>query len=284
MWTCIFSAIKKHSGFLWRAALAAAVLAGPATAGEDGIQRLIQAYPQHLCGAEGNFLVWCDGERMPYDDGNSQKTHSQKLENADLQDQMEQPYPRGADYPVPPPTDFEPGRIRNEAFFRKMYGNNAEEVRRRLAPVEWLPRSGGQQLWVTTVNRVHERLKAVSDELDTLPASLRRFVDRPAGGFNWRVIAREKRLSPHSFGIAVDMNTSTADYWQWQRGGDRGPIAYRNRIPLEIVLIFEKHGFIWGGKWHHFDTPHFEYRPELLVKSPDPAPDGKPASPGTTGD
>lgn len=26
----------------------------------------------------------------------------------------------------------------------------------------------------------------------------------------------------------------------------------------------EKHGFIWGGCWYHYDTMHFEYRPELL--------------------
>jgi hypothetical protein len=39
---------------------------------------------------------------------------------------------------------------------------------------------------------------------------------------------------------------------------------FRNRLPVEIVQIFEKHGFIWGGKWEHFDTMHFEYRPELL--------------------
>jgi hypothetical protein len=35
----------------------------------------------------------------------------------------------------------------------------------------------------------------------------------------------------------------------------------------EIVDIFERHGFIWGGKWYHFDTMHFEYRPELLVRN-----------------
>ncbi|WP_265937085.1 M15 family metallopeptidase [Aliarcobacter butzleri] len=29
--------------------------------------------------------------------------------------------------------------------------------------------------------------------------------------------------------------------------------------------MFEKYGFIWGGRWYHFDTMHFEYRPELLV-------------------
>ncbi len=43
-----------------------------------------------------------------------------------------------------------------------------------------------------------------------------------------------------------------------------GAYAYKNEIPMEIVRIFEKHGFIWGGKWHHYDTMHFEYRPELL--------------------
>ncbi len=33
---------------------------------------------------------------------------------------------------------------------------------------------------------------------------------------------------------------------------------------MEIVRIFEKHGFIWGGRWYHYDTMHFEYRPELV--------------------
>ena len=35
-------------------------------------------------------------------------------------------------------------------------------------------------------------------------------------------------------------------------------------FPLEIVEIFERHGFIWGGRWKHYDTMHFEFRPELL--------------------
>ena len=41
-------------------------------------------------------------------------------------------------------------------------------------------------------------------------------------------------------------------------------IKYVNRIPKEIVKVFEKHGFIWGGRWYHYDTMHFEYRPELI--------------------
>ena len=38
-----------------------------------------------------------------------------------------------------------------------------------------------------------------------------------------------------------------------------------------LVTVFENHGFIWGGKWRHYDTMHFEYRPELLDSSPEPA-------------
>jgi hypothetical protein len=36
-------------------------------------------------------------------------------------------------------------------------------------------------------------------------------------------------------------------------------------IPLAIVEVFERHGFIWGGKWYHYDSFHFEYRPELIA-------------------
>jgi peptidoglycan LD-endopeptidase CwlK len=35
------------------------------------------------------------------------------------------------------------------------------------------------------------------------------------------------------------------------------------------VRVFEKHGFIWGGRWYHYDTMHFEYRPELIAMGAD---------------
>ena len=38
----------------------------------------------------------------------------------------------------------------------------------------------------------------------------------------------------------------------------------RTTVPKEIVDVFEKYGFIWGGRWYHYDTMHFEYRPELF--------------------
>ena len=68
-----------------------------------------------------------------------------------------------------------------------------------------------------------------------------------------------ERLSRHGCRIAaIDINAAHADYWLWRGSGER------HRIPPEIVDIFERHGFIWGGKWLHYDTMHFEYRPELL--------------------
>lgn len=250
--------------YITRLSLLIAVITNPAYAIADGITRLLQAYPEHLCKAEENTLIWCDGTTMSYDDGRANKNHQQKLENADLQEQMEQLYPQGAVYPSPPPLNFEPGRIRNEAFFKKMYGENAEEVTKHLVSIIWLPQTSGQRIKVTSINQIHEHLQAISNELDKLPVALKRFIDKPAGGFNWRVIAAEKRLSPHSFGIAFDINADTGNYWSWGNKPANRLLVYQNRVPIEIVSIFEKHGFIWGGKWYHFDTLHFEYRPELL--------------------
>jgi hypothetical protein len=35
--------------------------------------------------------------------------------------------------------------------------------------------------------------------------------------------------------------------------------------PKRVIDIFEKEGFIWGGKWTVWDNMHFEYRPELIL-------------------
>ena len=45
-------------------------------------------------------------------------------------------------------------------------------------------------------------------------------------------------------------------------------ITWKNRYPQAIVDAFEAEGFIWGGRWYHYDTMHFEYRPELLGTIP----------------
>jgi hypothetical protein len=37
------------------------------------------------------------------------------------------------------------------------------------------------------------------------------------------------------------------DYWQWAKAKD-GKRVWKNRIPLEIVEVFERCGFVCGGK------------------------------------
>ncbi len=85
-----------------------------------------------------------------------------------------------------------------------------------------------------------------------------------AGAYNCRQIARTGRLSMHAYGAAIDINVKHADYWRWAGPDNGNQNRHRNKLPFEIVRIFEKHGFIWGGKWYHYDTMHFEYRPELI--------------------
>lgn len=235
-----------------------------------GMRRLLTAYPGWFIGASPNALIWKDSTLMPFDDGIANKSFDGLLDSADLEDQvMAMPYPMGRDTFTPKRND-DPGRSRYEPFFLKMYGASKREVASNLTTIVWLPNSLKTPLKVTRLNGVDKKLEAISAELEKLPA-LRKYLENPGGTFNWRVISGTNRLSTHSFGITIDINTQFSNYWQWDyKNWQTEPkldIAYRNRIPLEIVRIFEKHGFIWGGRWYHYDTMHFEYRPELLANS-----------------
>jgi hypothetical protein len=75
-----------------------------------------------------------------------------------------------------------------------------------------------------------------------------------------------------SYGLAptniLDVNAKYSDHWRWASKAGNDP-KWQNQIPVPVVRIFEKHGFIWGGYWYHYDTMHFEYRPELLPAGED---------------
>ena len=227
------------------------------------LDNLVAAYPNVLAGHDAKVLHWRDGTVMPVSDGAANKTLPQLLRRASIIDQFRIPYPRGS-LERPPTVDADPGRFRNTAFFAKMYGDcHKGEVSPRLVSLLWLPKTWGQSIQITSLNDVDKHLRAVSDEIDALPEKIKRAAYPIAGTYNCRAVADTGQPSPHSYGIAIDLNTKFSDYWYWRPRGE--PIAYRNRMPEEIVAIFEKHGFIWGGKWYHFDTMHFEFRPELLI-------------------
>ena len=154
-----------------------------------------------------------------------------------------------------------------------MYGDcKAGGVAGNLVDVVWLPKKWGQTIKATRINGVANRLAKISSELDALPARFDQFLFPSAGTYVCRPIAGTAQISAHGHGIAIDIATKRAHYWRWSGGKAGGEIPYRNSIPFEIVEIFEKHGFIWGGKWYHYDTMHFEYRPELMATRADPDP------------
>jgi peptidoglycan LD-endopeptidase CwlK len=204
-----------------------------------------------------------DNHKINYDDGIENKTFDEMLNNPSLKNQMSIKYIKIDENPnYVPLKNEDAGRIRYEPFFKKMYGSNPKEIKKNLTKIIWFPKSSNKTLLVTTINDVHKKLQAISDELELLPKEIKSFVNNPEGVTNWRKISNTNRLSTHSFGIAIDINIKKSDYWEWQK--QDGKLKYKNKIPLEIVKIFEKHGFIWGGRWYHYDTMHFEYRPELL--------------------
>ena len=72
--------------------------------------------------------------------------------------------------------------------------------------------------------------------------------DEYAGCYYPRYIGYDpaKGLSLHSWGIAVDLNVP---------GNQRGTAGEMDR---QVVAIFKKWGFAWGGDWSYTDPMHFE--------------------------
>ena len=228
--------------------------------------RLVRAYPEWIAGADDRFVHLKNGGKFPISDGRADKSFDELLEHPDIDDMFYVPYPAGS-APGAPVKNTDPGRVRFEPLFVAMYGDcHRNEVAAKLKAVDWLPQHKGGKVSITAVNGVADALAAVSRALDQLPAEFVTFLVPNAGTYNCRDIAGSSMRSAHAYGAAIDINTKAADYWRWS-ANPQAPV-WKNRIPVEIVRLFEQHGFIWGGYWYHFDTMHFEYRPELLPEQP----------------
>jgi hypothetical protein len=118
---------------------------------------------------------------------------------------------------------------------------------------------------------VEEEVLETAESDRTLDRYIRQLGDLE--GYNWRTIAGTSSFSFHSYGIALDLIPYSYGgkqvYWRWTRSFYPEwfsiPSSARFLPPESLIAIFEKHGFIWGGKWLYFDNIHFEYRPEILI-------------------
>ena len=225
---------------------------------------LMLAYPKEITGVEKAddglvYVIAASGGKIAYDDGRD-KSFDEKLWNADVQDTMEQPYPPDMITAVPE-GNSDPGRVRCYALLSALYGGSQSEVEKSLrsvSPCGQFNQRGGAAAALESAFGDIAGLTIVSPNISG-------FVYPMSGTYNYRVIAGTNTLSPHAFGIAIDLASGPGDYWRWasREQAQKRLASY----PPELVRTMEAHGFIWGGKWAHFDYLHFEYRPELIIKA-----------------
>lgn len=208
------------------------------------------------------YLIMQNNNRVLYDD-KKEKSHEQKFYNSDLQDTLEQIYPLDMITDVMEEGE-DPGRIRSYSFLSNMYGGSKEAVQKNITNKSTYYGT----MMFNKVNGAADNLEKALNKVSELAkqnTKIYNFVSPTSGTFNYRVIQDTGQLSPHAFAIAIDLKSDPADYWKWcnrEKGGKRISI-----YPEEIVKTFEECGFVWGGKWAHFDILHFEYRPEIILKA-----------------
>jgi hypothetical protein len=66
------------------------------------------------------------------------------------------------------------------------------------------------------------------------------------GSYAWRPSRGSQKLSTHCWGIALDFNAETNGL------GEQGDMA------PEVIEMFVRHGWEWGGEWHRPDPMHFQ--------------------------
>ncbi|MDD5717717.1 MAG: M15 family metallopeptidase [Sulfuricurvum sp.] len=226
-------------------------------------QCYVEGYPDLIASADDNTLILKDGTRFPYRTDGDKTSWENKINHADLATQVAQSYRAKQ---TPPPYLFDPGRLRYQPFFQALYGKDQPSVEQNLVMIEWPTLKGSIKLPVTKIAGVDKKLYRIGQEIAALPKKERIWAEG-ATTYAYRVIKDTDRLSMHSFGIAIDLAPTKTQYWKDEATAETDRIGYHNTMPLSIVRIFEKHGFIWGGRWYHYDTMHFEYRPELLAPS-----------------
>jgi len=232
------------------------------------LQCLANAYPEYLAQPSSSEAIYSHaGQGYPFDPNATYSNFEDELERADLYSQLRQTYQTDP-LEGSPQRNEDPGRLRHTPLFLDMYGKSPAEVAGKLVTIHWAPCNC--KLQFSRVNGAAKALETVGEEIER--AGLSRFVSETMGTFNWRNIAGTQRLSMHAFGIAIDFKLPKrlGRYWRWD-GAYSSP---NKQFPEEIlrdgefnrvVRIFESHGFVWGGKWWHYDSIHFEYRPELTM-------------------
>jgi hypothetical protein len=180
-------------------------------------------------------------------------------------------YDYGTD-PVRRDSEAQPRISVSDDFLDALAGGTEREVRAASRLVDFL----GHRVFVHTLcadalARVDSRIR----ERAATSAEVRNYIAciKVVFSMKRRYVSGTRSKSYHAYGLALDVIPSSygrkAVYWRWSAAltdrWEQIPLSERWSPPREVVEAFEENGFVWGGKWHRFDTVHFEYRPEILA-------------------
>lgn len=278
---------------------------GAESTGQSELMALAAAYPDRISSAEihdgewalsmdGEWFFWAHGRLLPRAERGDWERYAQfrfyRYELGDLP-------------PLPSLDDESAARLkklleasrsnpprRSEAFLERLFrAGSLAETLHRIERVDFLGFS------VQVHERIAGALREVARDCEAARSSDSRTAAFLAGlaeidGFNFRDVAGTLARSYHSYGLAVDLiprsYAGKIPYWRWVMDKDdrwwATPYERRWSVPQPVVAAFERHGFVWGGKWLFFDAMHFEYRPEILLlarESTEPPAAAYPANP-----
>jgi hypothetical protein len=238
--------------------------------------------------------------KVPCSDGLNLSFYD-RMERMDVASILNLPFQKGL-IPLPMRTrNQDPGRQRLESLLMAVYGETEAEVHKNLISVDFLGekilfnKKNGAAAALSAISEEILQTQKTDKELRTYiePWIAHRRSLREST-FDWRTVAASRHLSSHSFGTAIDLYNVEIPgpvYWLWEAVRERQQelakqgkkVSYEEllksaketdyqqfktrpfiQVPTQLIRIFEKYGFIWGGKWFHFDPMHFEYRPEFF--------------------
>jgi hypothetical protein len=256
--------------------------------GERELTALAHAYPDlisQVTPRDGDWAVQVDGEWFYWSHGRI-LPQSQRADWEQYARFRFYRYPLGGLPPIPHldaetaarlKKRLEEARLnpphRSERFLQRLFGAGSQrETERRMVTVDFLG------FPVKVHQRIAEALQSVASECDTLRrtnAEAAAFFHglSKIDGFNYREVAGTFTRSYHGYGLAVDLIPRSYGgrdpYWRWamEKTDQWWETPYQRRwmVPPSIIAAFERHGFVWGGKWLFFDTMHFEFRPEIFI-------------------
>lgn len=160
---------------------------------------------------------------------------------------------------------------RSSDFLDALVGSSEKEVR---VSSSWVPFLGHKAfvhgMLAGPLRRVESKILESADS----SRPVQQYVENIRLIFSMarRKVSGTANMSYHAYGLALDIIPKGYGgkhvYWRWSAVFEpewgRIPLAKRWQPPQEVVEAFEENGFVWGGKWYHFDAVHFEYRPEII--------------------